>query len=139
MKNDDPTKYKQLLETIVKEAASSQPKDIMKNQRIPIDTDFDGTPQFSGLLTSLSTLFDDVDKFWLDDDKVDLLTARKQVREQEHMASNLANVNMVAAGMNFMTQEATAPRPPGPISTKQRASIFTGMKSRLSTMPLAKK
>lgn len=138
MKGEDPTKYKQLLEAIVKEAAVAQKKDSSTDPIKMVGSGIQETPKVSGLLTSLSSLFEDVDKFWLDEDKKDPLEARKQMREQESMAVNLANVNRVASSMNFMTQEALVPRPSS-ISKTQRASIFTGMKSRLSTIGPPKK
>lgn len=138
MKDEDPTKYKQLLEGIVREAAMNPVKDEDMPAGI-ISSGIQEPPKVSGLLTSLSTLFEDVDKFWLEDDKPDPLQIRKQRREQEHIAANLANVNKVASMMGVITQEALLPRAPPPISSKQRASIFTGMKSRLSTIAIPKK
>lgn len=138
MKDEDPTKYKQLLESIVREAAMNP----VKGEDLPaavIASGIQDAPKVSGLLTSLSTLFEDVDKFWLQDEKPDPLQIRKQRREQEHIAANLANVNKVASMMGIMTQEALIPRAPAPMSSKQRASIFTGMKSRLSTIATPKK
>lgn len=138
MKDGDPTKYKQLLESIVREAAVNP----VKGEDMPavvVGSGIQETPKVSGLLTSLSALFEDVDKFWLEDDKPDPLQIRKQRREQEHIAANLANVNKVASMMGVMTQESLLPRAPPPISSKQRASIFTGMKSRLSTIAIPKK